>query len=163
MAKKITADALRIQKTPLTATIRRRMKLRVGKKFKRGICDFLTSLFEINETLPKSKKMTDMEIARQVCKEYAAHPHIADRYTPEAMDDFNMVTKQRSEYNYGRLSGPPPEPRFVSFPYNEDGLAVNLRHTIPRPLTEKQKEAIRDRVAAARIRYFRKRMEQAEK
>ena len=85
---------------------------------------FWATLFEGNELLPKSKKMTNAELERQVRAEF---PH--EKTLLENLDSGRQsVNYYRHLYNKGRMSKPkgtPPE--YISFRYNSDGESVDTR------------------------------------
>lgn len=155
--KKFDANKLKIRKTPM---IRRSLKrVKVGKNFKLGFTNFISKLFQINEVNPRSKKMTDAEIARQIRAEYSHDPKILARFDPNRDDLSLIVSTYRSEFNRGRLvqSSPPPKPEMVSFQYDENGDAVNPRFMIPRPYSEEEKRKIRDKYEPYRLAYIKSR------
>jgi hypothetical protein len=141
--KTISAKSLKIRKTPMPRNVIK--KSRVGKKFGKPFTHFLASLFKINETLSRSNKMTDGEIARQIKEEFDHIPEIKNKFSNRNPDLTYMMSKYRSEYNRGRLvpSKAPPEDKYVSFCYNDDGDAVNPRFITPKILTEEEKTKIR--------------------
>src|SRR5687768_6445848 len=47
-----------------------------GKKTGFGICRFIAYLFEANELLPRSTKMTDEEIKRKLLTEFPGRPSV---------------------------------------------------------------------------------------
>lgn len=144
--KKPKVSDLRIEKTPDPR--RTRKPITVGKKFKMGIYDFVAHLFKLNETsLPKSRKMTDSEIIRQIKKEY---PGLSGYETTK------KIRKCRSEFNCGKFppsAGPPPR-ELISFCYNEDGEAVNTRYNPPRPLSKSDMDKVRDHYVETNIQRY---------
>jgi len=150
----LTAAKLKIKNTPMFE--RKIRKIKRGKKWKMGFSQFLASLFRINEVNPRSKKMTDAEIARQVREEYSELKDISKRFASDNPELSRLISKYRSEYNRGRLitSSPPPEPKFVSFAYNNNGNAVNARYVPPMELTELEKRAVRARYKPYRDAYL---------
>tara|TARA_R110000824_G_scaffold180908_1_gene361526 strand:+ start:811 stop:1302 length:492 start_codon:yes stop_codon:yes gene_type:complete len=113
---------LNIQKTPDPP--RKTWYRTHGKVSGLGIMAFWATLFEGNELLPKSKKMTNAEIERQVRAEF---PH--EQTLLENLDSGRQsVNYYRHLYNKGRMSkskGAPPQ--HISFRYNEEGLFVDTR------------------------------------
>jgi hypothetical protein len=95
-----------------------------GKKTGLGIMAFWATLFEGNELLSKSKKMTNAELERQVRAEF---PH--EKTLLENLDSGRQsVNYYRHLYNKGRMSKPkgtPPE--YISFRYSSDGEVVDTR------------------------------------
>tara|TARA_R100001163_G_C5068474_1_gene208860 strand:+ start:5768 stop:6253 length:486 start_codon:yes stop_codon:yes gene_type:complete len=106
-----------------------------GKKTGLGIMAFWKTLFEGNEILPKSKKMTNAEIERQVRLEF---PH--EKTLLENLDTGRQsVNYYRHLYNKGRMTkGDAPE--HISFRYDGDGKIVNTR-TGNRLLSEEEIDA----------------------
>tara|TARA_Y100000401_G_scaffold30623_1_gene22394 strand:+ start:31290 stop:31775 length:486 start_codon:yes stop_codon:yes gene_type:complete len=106
-----------------------------GKKTGLGIMAFWKTLFEGNEILPKSKKMTNAEIERQVRLEF---PH--EKTLLENLDTGRQsVNYYRHLYNKGRMTkGDTPE--YISFRYDGDGKVVNTR-TGNRLLSEEEIDA----------------------
>ena len=93
-----------------------------GKKTGLGIMAFWRTLFEGNELLPVSKKMTNAEIERQVRLEF---PH--EKVLLENLDTGRQsVNYYRHLYNKGRMTkGSPPD--MISFRYNDEGKIVSTR------------------------------------
>ena len=93
-----------------------------GKKTGLGIMAFWKTLFEGNELLPVSKKMTNAEIERQVRLEF---PH--EKVLLENLDTGRQsVNYYRHLFNKGRMTkGVTPES--ISFRYNDKGQIVSTR------------------------------------
>lgn len=124
MTKKVlTPLALKIQKTP--PYYARRKNNRTGKNFNMGLRNYIAKLLEINETLPRSRKMTDSEILRQIRMEFSHLEHWKHKLSELSP---SWVTKLRSEYNRGRLTCK-GVPKTRSFAYDLDGDAINPRTT----------------------------------
>tara|TARA_R110000824_G_C14774941_1_gene631339 strand:+ start:70 stop:561 length:492 start_codon:yes stop_codon:yes gene_type:complete len=113
---------LNIQKTPDPP--RKTWYRTHGKKTGLGIMSFWATLFEGNELLPKSKKMTNAEIERQVRSEF---PH--EETLLENLDSGRQsVNYYRHLYNKGRMSKPKDvAPKNLSYRYNEEGFLVDTR------------------------------------
>jgi|TARA_R110000824_G_scaffold229932_3_gene417540 hypothetical protein len=113
---------LNIQKTPDPP--RKAWYRTHGKRTGLGIMAFWATLFEGNELLPKSKKMTNAEIERQVRSEF---PH--EQTLLENLDSGRQsVNYYRHLYNKGRMSKPKgTPPQHISFRYNEEGLVIDTR------------------------------------
>lgn len=145
MAKKLDANSLNVKKTPMIN--RKKIGKKIGKKWGLGITHFTAFLFKTNEVRARSQKMTDAEIARQIAVEYAHVDGMAEKYDPRRNPELqNLISKLRSEYNRGRLvtADPPPERKFISFSYDENGDPVNLRFIVPKVLSFKEAEKKRD-------------------
>jgi len=83
-----------------------------GLNTKIGISDYWSVLFQANELLPDSRKLTDTDILYAVRAEYPNHPP-AQRATERT------VRQKRTRYNNGRLTGEPqPKPATKSVAYN---------------------------------------------
>jgi|TARA_R110000824_G_scaffold110495_5_gene258536 hypothetical protein len=100
-----------------------------GKKTGLGIMAFWKTLFEGNEILPVSKKMTNAEIERQVRLEF---PH--EKVLMENLDTGRQsVNYYRHLYNKGRMTkGAIPGDQgsgthSLSFRYNSKGKQVSTR------------------------------------
>jgi len=95
-----------------------------GRRTGLGIMAFWATLFEGNELLPKSKKMTNAELERQVRSEF---PH--EQTLLENLDSGRQsVNYYRHLYNKGRMSKPKgTPPQHISFRYNEEGFVVDTR------------------------------------
>jgi len=93
-----------------------------GKKTGLGIMAFWKTLFQGNELLPISKKMTNAEIERQVRLEF---PH--EKVLLENLDTGRQsVNYYRHLYNKGRMTkGFSPDT--ISFRYNDGGKIVATR------------------------------------
>ena len=93
-----------------------------GKISGMGIMAFWATLFEGNETLSKSKKMTNAEIERQIRLEF---PH--EETLMENLDSGRQsVNYYRHLYNRGRMNKDVP-PTQISYRYNEEGFIVDTR------------------------------------
>lgn len=108
-----------------------------------GVTAFLCSLFEANELSPRSKKLTDEQIALELQREFP------DRKSVYAyLDDANPLTinSRRGSYNRGELTLNVP-PREASFRYNGKGVRVDGR-TGRRQLLPEEVKAIEKAQAA---------------
>ncbi len=102
-----------------------------GKKYGMGVCQFWAYLFELNESLPKKRKMTDEEIKRQMLLEFP------DRKAVLKLGEIGKkgtvtVNHYRQLYNMGRLTSDIP-PAVRSVRYSLKGLPVNPRTGKPYP------------------------------
>ena len=102
-----------------------------GKKYGLGICQFWVYIFELNERLPKKRKMTDEEIKRQVREEYPNRKSIK-KLGPVGGRGTTTVNYHRQLYNGGRYTRGIP-PKVISYRYGADGNEVNPR--TGKPLT----------------------------
>lgn len=83
-----------------------------GIRTKIGISDYWALLFEANELLPASRKLTDADILHYVQLEYPKH-------MPAINATLASVRQKRSRYNNGRLTGETkPKPETKSRSYN---------------------------------------------
>ena len=119
---------IHIQKTIDRQSIYRRPASRTpGLKHGYGIMYYWFLLFELNERLPKHKKMTDEEIKRQIQKEYPDSPGaIALGEIGKPGRNGITVNFYRNLYNNGNLINQdiPPVP---SRRYGVDGEIVDPR------------------------------------
>lgn len=116
--KPLTAETISVQKTDDTNK-RNSYYKRVGKVYGLGVIQFQIQLFEINETLPRMKKMTDEEIRRQIIQEFSHYQDTKVFYEKTK----RVVVETRQRYNRGRMvpkeyAGPPP---VISFRYDVKG------------------------------------------
>lgn len=129
--KVLTLDNLSIAKTPDTkayATIRRTRGLKFGLSPK----EHWAGLFELNERLPKHKKMTDEEIKRQMLKEFPDHLGIKALGGVGEKSKHGMTVNQfRKRFNQGKLTPHPPQ--ILSKRYDINGNEVNPRTGKPDP------------------------------
>lgn len=109
----LTAETLDIQKTKDKKVLGARHR---GKKFGLSVTDFICRLFEINENLPRLKKMTDAEIRRQIIVEYAHYPKTVDYYKSSSVS----ISDARQQYNRGTWKRKMP-PKYLSYRYDNDG------------------------------------------
>lgn len=80
-----------------------------------GVSAYWELLFQANELLPTSRKLTDADILIAVQTEFPRH-------RPAQQAELRMVGLKRSRYNCGRLTGlPKGRPPIKSVPYNSDG------------------------------------------
>ena len=112
-----------------------------GKKTGLGIMTFWATIFEGNELLPRTKKMTNAEIERQVRLEF---PH--EETLMENLDSGKQtVNYYRHLYNVGKLTKPRgTPPNHISFRYNEAGQVVDTR-TGKRVLTKEEHNELLER------------------
>ena len=111
-----------------------------GKTSGLGIMLFWATLFELNEKLPKQKKMTDEEIKRQVLEEFPIDE--VREVTRKALSKLGAVGEKgektvnyyRGLYNIGRCTKG-IVPTVKSYRYGEDGEQVNAR--TGKPLKDK--------------------------
>lgn len=90
-----------------------------------GICQFIATLFEVNETLPKSKKFTDETISQMILREYEGRSVVEKLRRREV-----TIGYWRTLFNQGLLIGSVKErkpPQIPSRRYNEDGEWINPR------------------------------------
>lgn len=102
-----------------------------GRRYGMGVCQFWAYLFELNESLPKKKKMTDEEIKRQMLLEFPDRPAVL-KLGEVGKRGQVTVNHYRQLYNMGRLtSDVVPEVRSIR--YSLKGLPVNPRTGKPYP------------------------------
>ena len=116
---------LGIKKTPDRKPKRTRAPRSKGKKTGMGICDFWSALFAANEALPRTRKMTDEEIKRQVIEEFP------DRKSVQRLGKVGergkvTINEHRLLYNLGRYTRG-VKPKQLSRRYNADGNVVDGR------------------------------------
>jgi hypothetical protein len=119
-----------IQRTSDKKT-RKRSQYTYGMRTKLGVCAFWAALFELNEALPKQKKMTDAEIKRQFLEEFPDRPSSRRLGAVGAVGEVT-VNHYRQLYNRGRFTGGVP-PTVPSCRYDAKGGRVDGR-TGKRPL-----------------------------
>ena len=131
----LTVSSLKIEKTPSLIYTKYRRK-NVGKKFKLNYCEFVYQLFSMNSTqLPRSRKMTDGEIARQILVEFGHIEKFRERFqNPDRL----TIHLLRNDYNYGRLLRKKGPPKVKCFCFDEEGDPVNPRYAYPRKLTKEE-------------------------
>jgi len=102
---------------------------------------FWATLFEGNELLTRTKKMTNAEIERQVRLEFPHEPTLM-----ENLDSGRQtVNYYRHLYNVGKLTKPRlTPPNHISFRYNETGQVVDTR-TGKRVLTKEEHNELLER------------------
>lgn len=158
MTKKVlTPLALKIQKTP--PYYARRKNNRTGKNFNMGLRNYIAKLFEINETLPRNRKMTDSEILRQIRMEFSHLEHWKMKLSDLSP---SWVTKLRSEYNRGRLTCK-GVPKIRSFAYDLDGDAINPRTTNLQKFSFEQKQDLQSEHERRYYQPHMKKIEEARK
>lgn len=112
---------LTIRRTPDAKRV-----VRVPGRSGHGFFEFLEALFILNEKLPKTQKMTDTEISRQLVEEF---PNSTTAQRMAAREVNSTVNKYRTYYNRGRfhkVTGEPLTPPAVqSHRYTEDGEVAN--------------------------------------
>ena len=150
MAKKkkpMRIDSLEIKSTPMLRKKGGPSSNLSGKRFGLGLTKFLKNLFVINELAPRSKKMTDAEIARQVRAEFAGYPAVVEKFSTDNPDLAQQMSRYRSEYNRGRLvmSEAPPKRSEISFQYDMAGNAINPKYKEPKPLSTEEMNIVRDK------------------
>lgn len=143
--KKLDASTIKVQQTPML--IRKDTHKKIGKQYQMSLTGFIAKLFRINEQLPRDKKMSDAEIARQIRVEYSHDDKTKERFSEANPHLSKVIAKLRSEYNRGKLtpSIEPPTLKYVSFSYDLDGDPVNTRFAIPKKLSTKEVKARRER------------------
>lgn len=144
----LNVSTLQVEKTPSLLMDKYRRK-QVGKKFRLNFSEFVYQLFYLNSTqLPRSKKMTDGEIARQILVEFG---HV-QKYR-EKFENPNRLTIHllRNDYNYGRLLRKKGPPKVKCFSFDDDGDPINPRYAFPRKLT---KEEINDEQRKHETKYY---------
>lgn len=92
-----------------------------GQRSKLGIVQFVATIFQVNETLPRTRKHTDTSINRMILEEFPARKGIQKGIRTGKMS----ASSYRYKYNTGILTG--CEPPQISFRYNEDGHRVDQR------------------------------------
>lgn len=86
-----------------------------------GVREYWHFLFELNETLPRKKKMNEEGILFQLEQEFPDRPQATRRiHSGEIRLGF-----YRYLYNSGRLCPKKGKPHLRSYRYNEDGLRIN--------------------------------------
>lgn len=127
---------LTIEQTPDPA--RRSFQKTSGKKTGLGIMTFWATLFECNERLPRTRKMTNAEIERQVRVEFSHEETLMENLESGRQ----TVNYYRNLYNKGKLTKPRlVAPSHISFRYNTDGKIVDTR-TGKRILSEEERNEI---------------------
>jgi hypothetical protein len=92
-----------------------------GQRSKLGVVQFVATIFQVNETLPRTRKHTDASINRMIAEEFPARKGIQKGIVSGKM----TASSYRYKYNTGTLTG--CEPPIISFRYNEDGYKVDQR------------------------------------
>lgn len=94
-----------------------------GKTTGLGICSYIAILFDVNESSPRKKKMTDSDIAKKILEEFPS------RKSAKSFLDHSVryltINSYRGFYNSGALTGTIPKVR--SFRYGKLGLPVEGR------------------------------------
>ena len=91
-----------------------------GAKSKIGICKFIALLLEVNETLPKYRKMTDERLRRIVLDEYP------DRTLRKLRNGKITIGHYRTLFNLGKLVAPyGTHPDIPSNRYLSNGVVAN--------------------------------------
>ena len=123
-------NLLDIRRTPDPKVIRDYAPRARGKRLNMGVCQFWAYIFELNESLPKAKRMTDAEIKRQFCEEFpdrtAAQRLLAGEVT---------INHHRQLYNLGRYTRG-HKPAKPSNRYTVDGVLANPRTGKPETSAE---------------------------
>jgi hypothetical protein len=144
----MSVATIKVEKTPSIVADKYRRK-EVGKKFKLNFSEFVYQLFFLNSTqLPRSKKMTDGEIARQILIEFS---HIKKRQEQFTNPDRLTIHLLRNDYNYGRLLRKKGPPKVKCFCFDEDGDPINPRYAYPVKLA---KEEINDQQKEHETKYY---------
>ena len=131
--KRLNLKKIRPKKTPPLK--RQTADKKVGRRHKLNYCSFVFELFRINALAAKKDKMTDGEIRRQILEEFGHLKEYKERFEDEGKS-ITVISRLRSDYNRGRLvvAEPPPKASEVSFSYDSDGDAVNVKFTNPRKM-----------------------------
>ena len=116
---------------------RKRKAVTCGKRTKLGIQEFLANVFEANELLPRSKKLTNAALESMLLEEFAHHAPLVKK-VKEGRD--HIINYYRHRYNLGLLTG--KSPPTISFRYNENGLAIEPRYGKRILTSEKRAEII---------------------
>ena len=95
----------------------------IGRRTGLGVCSFMFNLMELNEMLPKNKKMTNEELKRQLFDEFPTHLSQLQRSFDQGNSSVNYY---RTLYNEGRLIRS-REPKNCAFRYNINGDKVDAR------------------------------------
>lgn len=119
--KKVTISKLNIQKTSDYEFVGK-WKSR-GIKFRLGVTAFIKTLFELNEELPTTNKMTNAELERQVLNECG---HVESTATAFATK-MCRINSYRYKYNSGTITKPYFIPNLLSFRYDIHGKPVDTR------------------------------------
>lgn len=116
---------IQVKKTPDARRSTNYVPRTQGQNTGMGICEFWVYLFELNEKLPKGRKMTDEEIKRQMWIEFPERKSV-HRLGPVGSKGDATVNENRQLYNRGRFTrGVPPTKK--SRRYGIDGSQVNPR------------------------------------
>ena len=105
-----------------------------GKRYGMGICQFWAYLFQLNESLPRKRKMTDEEVKRQILLEFS-HRKAVKKLGKVGEKGQVTINHYRQMYNTGRFTSG-IKPTSHSRRYGEDGHCVD-------PRTGKPPESIR--------------------
>lgn len=111
-------DSLGVQRTAMKRQ-RRGPAQPMGKRSNLPFNEFLYRLFIANEKFPKSKKMTDQEIERQVKLEFPHFKQVNEKVKKHGIPFF------RNEFNRGKLNTKAAPPWFISTPYDDNGNKIN--------------------------------------
>lgn len=112
-----------------------------GKSSGMGVCEFWRWLFELNEGLSQTNKMTDAEILRLLQVEFPDRPSAWQA----VKEGRRPVGHYRCRYNSGALGGRPGPSRIKSYRYDKverNGKLVMLRinGTTRKPLPDNQQQ-----------------------
>jgi hypothetical protein len=121
----VLSSKLKIRQTPDAKPCETRTPRTRGKTTNMGICQFWAALFELNEGLPRTRKMTDEEMKRQVLEEFPERESLK-RLGAVGEKGELTVNSHRILYNGGRYTqGRVPEKKSVR--YGLDGQPVDAR------------------------------------
>jgi hypothetical protein len=88
-----------------------------------GLFRFLAQVFDNNEKAPREDKLTNEAITAMLMEEFPHNKELIKGFK----EGKRTLNYYRDLYNRGRLTNDEPPPS-ISFRYNSDGLAVELRH-----------------------------------
>lgn len=95
-----------------------------------GVCRFIALLFELNETLPPTKKLTDTAIKKKILAEFPQCTEKVRSSIRRLVDGTVGVSYYRSLYNAGRLTAG-LKPRVRSKRYAMDGSVLEYHNGRP--------------------------------
>lgn len=136
MPKKQFKSTLNLDPEP--DPIARKVRGYAGKRSGLGICLWLWNAFDLNERLPRTRKLTNAALERELCREFSHKPGFV-----ESVKDPSHATSlslYRHKFNQGKLLRYSP-PRVLSVRYNQQGIAVDSR-TGRKPLTKQDYDAL---------------------
>ena len=131
----------------------RRKKRVVGKHTRKGLCQFLFELFELNEKLPKNAKRTNAALVDVVIKEFPAEYDLHVRLRRWEKTSINYY---RQKYNTGALV-PGRAVQYISFRYNEHGDRVDYatgKKLMPQVMQTKLLQRYRTKLLESHLKYW---------